>query len=139
MPSKINSIPDGKSLILFDGVCNFCNDSVNFVIDRDPTGRFLYASLQSEYGTELASAQQKPLPDSIVLLENNKIYMKSTAALRIAAKLTGLWPLLYTFIIIPAFIRNLVYDFIAMNRYKWFGKKEECMIPAPEVRARFLS
>lgn len=127
-------------VILFDGVCNLCNSSVQFVIERDKKKQFRFASLQSDYGQE----QQKKYGlldknvDSIVLIENGKAYIKSTAALRIAKRLGGLYPLAYGFIIIPAFLRNIVYDFIARNRYKWFGKQESCWLPTPDLKSRFL-
>jgi predicted DCC family thiol-disulfide oxidoreductase YuxK len=127
-------------IILFDGVCNFCNGAVNFTIKRDKKKLIRFAALQSEVGTQLTKQYGLPENDmrSFLLIENGKMYNKSTAALRVCRHLTGLWPLVYGFIIVPAFIRNAVYDFIAKNRYKWFGQKQECMIPTPDVRARFL-
>jgi predicted DCC family thiol-disulfide oxidoreductase YuxK len=131
---------DNKSLLLFDGVCNLCNSSVQFILLRDKKDRFRFASLQSDYGQSLLREHNLPTEsfNSLVLVENGKIYQKSTAALRIARKLKGLWPLLFAFIIIPPFIRNFVYDIIAKNRYRWFGKKEECMLPRPEWKQKFL-
>jgi predicted DCC family thiol-disulfide oxidoreductase YuxK len=131
---------DNKSLLLFDGVCNLCNSSVQFILLRDKKDRFRFASLQSDYGQNLLREHNLPTQsfNSLVLVENGKIYKKSTAALRIARKLKGLWPLLFAFIIIPPFIRNFVYDIIAKNRYRWFGKKEECMLPRPEWKQKFL-
>lgn len=129
-----------KPIILFDGVCNLCNSSVQFIIKRDKKEQFLFASLQSDYAKE-------QLPDelsdskafqSIVLKEKDEIKTKSTAALAIARYLSGWWPILYTFIIIPKFLRDWVYDLIAKNRYKWFGKKDQCMIPSPELKSRFI-
>lgn len=119
------------SVVLFDGVCNLCNSSVQFIIRRDSKGRFRFASLQSEIGKKLLdkfhfSAETS---DTIILIENDKLYIKSTAALRIARKLDKLWFLLYAFIILPTSFRDLIYDFIARNRYKWFGKNESCMLP----------
>ncbi|MDM5360392.1 putative DCC family thiol-disulfide oxidoreductase YuxK [Peribacillus sp. B2I2] len=127
-------------VILFDGECNFCDSSVQFIIKRDPQGLFHYASLQSEAGQELLKKYDVPADiDSMVLIEKDQAYYKSSAALRICRRLKGAWKLLYGFIIVPSFIRNFVYDFIARNRYKWFGKKEEsCMLPSPSVRKRFL-
>ena len=121
------------SIILFDGVCNLCNGAVNFVIKRDSGNVFKFASLQEKQGTLLLKKY-----DSIVLIENDSVYTKSSAALRIARKLSKLWPLFIIFIIIPSFIRDGIYDFIAKNRYKWFGKKEQCMIPTPGSREKFL-
>ncbi len=131
---------DNKSLLLFDGVCNLCNSSVQFILLRDKKDRFRFASLQSDYGQNLLREHNLPTEtfNSLVLVENGKVYKKSTAALRIARKLKGLWPLLFAFIIIPPFIRNFVYDIIAKNRYRWFGKKEECMLPRPEWKQKFM-
>lgn len=127
-------------IILFDGVCNFCNGAVNFTIKRDKKKSIRFAALQSEVGIQLTKQYGLPENDmrSFLFIENGKMYNKSTAALKVCRRLTGLWPLVYGFIIVPAFIRNAVYDFIAKNRYKWFGQKQECMIPTPDVRARFL-
>jgi predicted DCC family thiol-disulfide oxidoreductase YuxK len=113
---------------------------VQFILLRDKKDRFRFASLQSDYGQNLLREHNLPTEsfNSLVLVENGKIYQKSTAALRIARKLKGLWPLLFAFIIIPPFIRNFVYDIIAKNRYRWFGKKEECMLPRPEWKQKFL-
>ena len=131
----------GKTaIILFDGVCNLCNSSINFVIDRDPEHRFRYAALQSTAGNRLMKKHGLHPEElsSIVLIEDDKVFRKSTAILRIAWGLNNSWPLLYAFIIIPAFIRNLVYDLIANNRYQWFGKQNECRIPTPELKKLFL-
>ena len=131
---------NSHSIILFDGVCNLCNSSINFVIKRDKNDRFKFATLQEEPGVSLLKRYNIDTfnTDSIILIENGKAYVKSTAALRVAKKLSGGWPLLYAFIIIPAFIRNWVYDYVAKNRYKWYGKKDSCMIPTPELKAKFL-
>ncbi|MGY8921520.1 MAG: thiol-disulfide oxidoreductase DCC family protein [Flavobacteriales bacterium] len=128
------------SIILFDGVCNLCNGAVNFVIKRDPGNVFKFTPLQEKQGVLLLKkhAIDAQELDSIVLVENKKVYTKSSAALRIARKLSGLWPLFFVLLIIPSFIRDGVYDFIAKNRYKWFGKKEQCMIPTPGLREKFL-
>jgi predicted DCC family thiol-disulfide oxidoreductase YuxK len=129
-----------EAIVLFDGVCNFCNASVNFVIDRDPEKRIRFAPLQSEVGQRLLKKfNLSPTAlDTLILVEGEKCYTRSTAALRIAKRLKGLWPLLYLFILIPPFIRDAVYDFIARNRYKWFGKTEACRVPTPELKERFL-
>ena len=129
-----------KPIILFDGVCNLCNDSVNFIIKHDKKAQFLFASLQSDAAKEilLQYNSKKIKIDSIVLIQKNKIYEKSTAALNIAKGLSGGYKLLYLFIIIPKFIRDLGYNYIAKNRYKWYGKKESCMIPTPEIKNRFI-
>ena len=129
-----------KAIILFDGVCNLCNGAVTFVIKRDPKDRFRFAALQSEIGEELIhkyGLKDKGL-DSIVLIEGEKAFVKSSAALRIARKLSGLWPLLYVFTILPRFLRDPFYNLIARNRYAWYGKRESCMIPTPELRAKFI-
>ncbi|WP_102262443.1 thiol-disulfide oxidoreductase DCC family protein [Mesobacillus jeotgali] len=126
-------------VILFDGVCNFCDASVQFILNRDPNETFHFASLQSEAGQELLKKYQvRDDVDSMILIENDKVYYKSAAALRISRHLRGAWKLLYLFMIVPAPIRNVVYDLIARNRYKWFGQKESCMLPPPDVRKRFL-
>ena len=132
---------DGKKIILFDGVCNLCNGSVQFVIKRDKKDQFRYAALQSEVGQQLVQERQIDTSqvDSIILIEAGvAYYTKSDAALEIAQDLGGLWRLTAVFSWIPSSIRNAVYDFIARHRYKWFGKKESCMIPTPELQAKFL-
>ena len=130
-----------KPIILFDGVCNLCNNAVKFLIKHDHLNKFMFSSLQSAMGQSLL--QQYNLPqknlDSFVLIQNEKVFFKSTAALQVAKQLTGPIKLLYGFIIVPAFIRNAVYNFIAKNRYKWFGKKDSCMIPTPALQSRFLN
>lgn len=127
-------------IVLFDGDCNFCDSSVQFIIKRDPDGYFHFTSLQSELGQSLLYKYDVPLHiDSFILIEGEKAYYKSTAALRISRQLNGAWKLLYVFIIIPAPIRNALYNILARNRYKWFGKKESCMLPPPGIRKRFLS
>lgn len=126
-------------VILFDGVCNFCDASVQFILERDPNETFNFASLQSEAGQKLLKKYNVPEDmDSMILIENDKVYYKSAAALRISRHLKGAWKLLYALIIVPAPIRNVVYDLIARNRFKWFGQKESCMLPPPNVRKRFL-
>ena len=128
------------SIILFDGVCNLCNGAVNFVIKRDTGNVFKFTPLQEKQGVLLLKmhAVDTQKLDSIVLIENGNVYIKSSAALRIARKMSNLWPLFFVLLIIPSFIRDGVYDFIAKNRYKWFGKKEQCMIPTPGFREKFL-
>lgn len=128
-------------VILFDGICNFCNNAVNFVIKKDRKGIIKFAPLQSEEAMKLLAQYNLTIQDmrSFVLIENNQCFTRSTAALRVCKYLGHLWQLLYGLIIIPRFIRNGIYDWIAKNRYEWFGKKEQCMIPTPEVRSRFLN
>jgi predicted DCC family thiol-disulfide oxidoreductase YuxK len=130
-----------KPVILFDGLCNLCNQSVQFIIRKDPSANFRFTALQSPLGQQLLTAHHVSLNKlySVVLIKNNKVYQRSSAALEIARQLTGLWPLFYAFIIVPPFIRNAVYDWIARNRYRWFGKRDECMIPTPELKSRFLN
>ena len=129
-----------KSIILFDGVCNLCNSSVNFIIKHDKKKHFLFASLQSDAAKEilLQFPTKKLTLDSILLIEGKDIYEKSSAALKISKHLSNGFHLLNYFIIIPLFIRDLVYNLISKNRYKWFGRKDKCMIPTEEVKSRFL-
>ncbi len=129
-----------KKIILFDGVCNLCNGSVVLIIKRDKKDLFRFAAIQSNEGQELIETHNIDTSkvDSILLIDGEHYYSKSTAALKIARHLAGGYPLLYGFMILPRFFRNWVYDIIARNRYKWFGKKESCMIPTPELRSKFL-
>jgi predicted DCC family thiol-disulfide oxidoreductase YuxK len=127
-----------EAIILFDGYCNLCSGSVRFVIKRDPKGYFRFASLQSESGRRLLEAHGLTASRSIVLLEEGKLYRKSTAVLRICRHLKGLWKLLYILCWIPKPLRDRLYDVVARHRYQWFGKKDECLIPTPELRGRFL-
>ena len=126
-------------LILFDGVCNLCNRSVQFIIKRDKEKLFRFASLQSAYGQKIL--QQFNLPydnfNSFILYQNGKIYTKSTGALKMFEQLSG-WKWVKIFWAFPRFIRDAVYNLVAKNRYKWFGKKEECWLPTPDLKARFL-
>jgi len=128
------------AVILFDGVCNFCNGAVNFVISRDRDGYFKFAALQSAVGEELLDKHRidKVETDSVVLIEDDKAYLHSSAALRIVRRLPGLWPVLYGLIIVPKGIRDWAYRLFAKHRYRLFGRREECMIPTPEIRTRFL-
>lgn len=128
-------------IILFDGVCNLCNSSVQFIIRRDPTSKYSFAALQSAFGiSQMQKYNLAPgMLNSVVLIEDGQLYQRSTAALKIARNLSGLWPAMYVFIMVPPFIRNAVYDLIARNRYRLFGRREECMIPTPELRSRFIA
>jgi len=130
-----------SAIILFDGVCNFCNGSINFIIERDKAGYFKFAPLQSEIGEKLLQENgiDKAETDSIVLIEDGKVYTHSTAALRIARKLEGNWSWFYKLMIIPRFVRDGFYKLFAKYRYKMFGKQDACMLPTPEVRSRFLA
>jgi predicted DCC family thiol-disulfide oxidoreductase YuxK len=127
-------------IVLFDGVCNFCNGSVNFIIDRDAARRFRFASLQSEAGQALLRSfgMRTRDFDTIVLVENGRACTRSSAALRIARQLGGWWSLFTVLFAIPPFLRDAVYDIFASNRYRWFGKAETCRVPTPESRERFL-
>ncbi len=127
-------------IILFDGVCNFCNSSVNLFMSRDKKDIFRFAALQSDAGIELQE-KFKIDPDNIesfILIVGDKYYNKTTAALKVAGLIGFPYNLLYPFILIPPFIRNIVYDIIAKYRYKWFGRKEFCRVPTTEERAKFL-
>lgn len=129
-----------NSFVLFDGVCNLCNTSVSLIIKYDRKGFFKFSPLQSEFSKNALKSEiaDKKLPDSIVLLEGNKIYYRSTAALRIARRMDGLWPIFYLFIIIPEPVRDFIYDLIARYRYRLFGRKTFCMVPGEDVSARFV-
>lgn len=129
-----------NNLILFDGVCNLCNGAVNFVIDHDTKNIFRFASLQSEVGQQILVTNNLNASDfnSFILVKNNKILQKSTAALTVAVELGGWWKLLGVFFIFPAIFRDIFYNFIAKNRYRWFGKAESCRMPTPELRSKFL-
>lgn len=129
-----------RPLILFDGVCNLCNSAVNFIIDRDPRAELTFAPLQSPAGKMMLArfGLADDALDSIVLVENSKCFTRSAAALRIARHLKGLWPILYVFILIPRPLRDLIYDWIARNRYRWFGRRDACRLPGPEIADRFV-
>src|SRR5258706_8098292 len=128
-----------EKIILFDGVCNLCNAFVQFIIKRDRKKNFQFASLQSEFAKKIIS--DRKLDDSvktIVLLKNNKVYFRSDAALEISRGLDGIWPALYILKIIPRFIRDEVYSFISQHRYRWFGKRDVCWLPSPDLSSRFI-
>ena len=129
-----------EPVILFDGICNLCNGAVTFVIKRDKKAQIKFAPLQSNTGKVLLEQYHLPVDqmESFIFIENDKAYNRSTAALRVCRHLKGLWPLCYGLIIVPKFIRDGIYKWIAKNRYKWFGKKNECMVPTPALKARFL-
>ena len=135
------SIPGNKQLILFDGVCNLCNRSVQFIIRHDKKDKFLFTALQSNVGKKIIQEFNidTSKTDSILLYSPDKgLSLRSTAALNIAKQLRFPINTLIIFIIIPNFIRNWIYDLIARNRYKWYGKMDDCMIPTPEIKAKFL-
>ena len=131
---------DDGPILLFDGVCNLCNGVVQFIIPRDPEGTIRFASLQSEVGRELRAERGLPTDslESIVLVEGDEYYTKSAAAIRVAEHLGGAYALLSLFRAVPRPISDAVYDFVADHRYRWFGKREQCMLPPPGVESRFL-
>ena len=129
-----------ERLVLFDGVCNFCNGAVNFVIRHDDGKMFKFATLQSEIGQQMRTKYGIGEDvDSIILIDNGKAYMHSTAGLQIARRLGGIWSLAYVFIIVPASLRDFCYKLFAKYRYQIFGKQDACMLPTPDVRERFLT
>lgn len=142
VPNKGNALQKarGREVILFDGVCNLCNGAIDFILERDPEGHFVFASLQSVPGREILSQFGLATKDfdSVVLVKNGRVYKKSRAAIEIASKMTGGWPLFQIFKVIPRFVTDGVYNFIAQNRYKFFGKRETCRLPTPAIRSRFL-
>jgi len=126
-------------IILFDGVCNFCDSSVQFIIKYDQAAYFQFASIQSDAGQALLAQYEVPENiDSVILIEEGKVYFESTAALKICRRLDSFWPVCYIFVIIPSFIRNKMYRLFAKNRYRLFGRKEVCLLPTPSQRKRFL-
>lgn len=129
-----------SAIVLFDGVCNFCNGSVVFMIARDRAGYFKFAARQSEAGERLMNEHgiDPEITDSVILIEDGKAFAHSAAALRIARRLDGIWPVFFAFVIVPRPIRDAAYKLFARYRYQMFGKKDECMLPSPEIRARFI-
>jgi len=127
-------------VILFDGVCNLCNRSVNFILKRDSGKIYKFASLQSDAAINIFNKHNLNLDkfDTIVLIKDQKVYQKSNAILEVTRSLGGLWPLLYVFKLIPRFLRDALYDYIAKNRYSWFGKSDQCRVPTPDLKERFL-
>lgn len=137
----MQNLPPNKKIILFDGVCNLCNQAVQFIIERDKNDVFRFVALQSELGIKICNyiGVDPTKMDSIILYEPGKAYYyKSQAALKIASGLGFMYSLAAVFRIFPETLRNTIYDYIAKNRYRWFGKKESCMIPTPELKAKFL-
>ena len=129
-----------KPIVLFDGVCNFCSTVVRFAISRDPDGIVRFACLQSDTGQFFLNKFDLSTDDfdSFVLIEGHRFFLRSTAVLRLCKKLSGLWPLVYLLIVVPAPIRDFIYNIVAQTRYRWFGKTEECFISAADIRNRFL-
>lgn len=138
----MGTLPDSDTpILLFDGVCNLCNGFVQLIIRQDKRKLFRFASLQSGTGTQVLQYIQQDMgtvPDSLILLYKGRYYTKSAAALKTAVLLKGWWQLLTIGYIMPPFMRNPIYDWVARNRYKWFGRQDTCMLPSPELNARFL-
>lgn len=129
-----------SKIVLFDGICNLCNSSVQLIIENDSKNLFQFASLQSAFGQKFL--QENNLPDdafkSLILIDGENFFTKSEAALRIGKELDGLYKVLRIFLWTPKFIRDFVYDYIAKNRYKWYGKRDSCWIPTDELKQKFL-
>ncbi len=130
-----------QRIILFDGVCNLCNSAVKFVLKRDKDSVFKFASLQSDIAKKLLKDFKVSGIDNgtFVLIVDGEVYTRSTAALKVSKHLSGLWPLMTIFMIVPRFIRDWVYNLVSKNRYRWFGKRDICMIPTPEMKIKFLN
>lgn len=130
-------------IVFFDGVCNLCNGAVQLIIDHDRHALFRFAPLQSDLARKLLSERGAVVDpaemDSVILLEGDRVYQRSDAALRIARRLDAPWPVAYALIVVPRFVRDAVYKLIARHRYRWFGRSETCRVPTPELRARFLA
>ncbi len=132
---------DGRAVILIDGECNVCESTVRFVVPRDPQGRFAFAAIQSETGQALLAEAGLPgdAIDTAVLFEGGRVFTRSTAVLRILRRLDGAWPLLRVLLLVPRPLRDAAYDAFAARRYAWFGRKDACLVPTPDIAARFLS
>lgn len=130
----------GKSVVLIDGVCHLCQGVVRFIIPRDPDAKFMFAPLQSEMSERLLGSGEIPAGqlNTVVLIENGKSYTESAAVLRIFRRLRFPWPAAYLFILVPRPLRDALYRLVARNRYRWFGRDEQCMLPTPDIRKRFL-
>jgi len=137
---SVHEWPKYKRLILFDGVCNWCNAWVNFTIDHDPEGQFKFGTLQSELGERILRDLDLPTTDyqTFLLLEGGHVYTKSTAALRVLRQLSWWWPLYYAGVLVPALLRDVVYDFVARHRYRWMGRAATCRVPTQAERDRFV-
>jgi predicted DCC family thiol-disulfide oxidoreductase YuxK len=137
----IDQLPEGKKIIIFDGVCNLCNSSINYIIDNDKNDIFRFVSLQSDLGIALQNYLGIEIDniDSIILYNPNEAYyLRSTAALKIMKEFSGLWKLSAIAFLLPRIFRDKIYDFIASNRYKWFGKEDNCRLITPELKSKFL-
>jgi predicted DCC family thiol-disulfide oxidoreductase YuxK len=141
LPSSRRWPSSEPSVVLFDGVCNLCSSVVRFIVARDPRARFRFAPIQSDFGASKLHTFGDAVsgPDTIVLIEDDRAYVKSAAALRIARRLTFPWPLLSLLWVLPRPVRDAAYDFVARRRYRWFGRTERCLLPTPELRERFLT
>ncbi|MEK4449879.1 thiol-disulfide oxidoreductase DCC family protein [Paenibacillus sp. FSL L8-0506] len=139
MNEELNLMKD-KSIVLIDGVCHLCQGVVRFIIPRDPEAKFLFAPLQNEIAAKLMkeSGLQPGQLNTVILLENGVYYTESAAVLRIVRKLRFPWPAAYVFILVPRPLRNALYRYVAKNRYRWFGRDGQCMLPTPEIKRRFL-
>ncbi|MCC5946706.1 MAG: thiol-disulfide oxidoreductase DCC family protein [Bernardetiaceae bacterium] len=135
-----NQIIATQNIVLFDGVCNLCNSSVNFLIDRDKEGKLYFASLQSDFGQTVLKVYDLPTTDfkSFIFIKKGRLYRESSAALEVVRVLGGGWQLLHGLKAVPPIVRDGVYRLISKNRYSWFGKKDECRLPTPELKQRFL-
>jgi predicted DCC family thiol-disulfide oxidoreductase YuxK len=129
-----------ERVIVFDGICHWCNAWVKFTLARDPHGKFKFGTLQSPEAQQILKELHLPVDDfkTLLLLEHGRVFTKSTAALRILRHLSGLWPILYIGIAIPRPLRDAVYDYVAQRRYRWMGKAETCRVPAQTERERFV-
>lgn len=136
-----NTLFPDKPLVLFDGVCNLCNASVQFIIEHDPEGKIMFCSLQSERGQAILThlGMKTDDFDTFIFIEQGKAYTRSSGILKEVSYFAGWWRFLSIFSIIPKRIRDFFYNIVAQNRYRWFGKKESCWIPTPELKARFWS
>ena len=137
----LEQLPKNKKIVLFDGVCNLCNNSINYVIDKDKNDVFRFVSLQSDLGKTIKKHigyTKEDLDTVILYIPKEAYYLKSTAAIKIINEFGGIWKLMNIFSLIPSPLRDLVYNYIAKNRYKWYGKEDACRIPTPELKAKFL-
>lgn len=138
---KVEGLPKDKKIILFDGVCNLCDNTVQFIIKKDKKDLFRFVAIQSDLGQDIINyiGVDTSKTDSILLYEPGEAYYyKAEAAIKIAKALGGIYSLMGMFSVLPKSLSNAVYDYVARNRYKWYGRKEECMIPTPEMKAKFL-
>lgn len=130
-----------RVIVLFDGTCGLCDAAVQFILNRDPRGAIAFAPLQSDVARRLLTEHpiDEPAPDTIVLIDHGRVFVRSDAALRIASKLRSPWPALTGLYVVPRSFRDALYRWIAANRLRWFGKRAQCRIPTPEQRSRFLA